>query len=319
MKKIVTFGEIMLRLNPPHYVRFLQADSFHASYSGAEANVAVSLAQFNKRVIFVSKLPKNDIGQAALNAIRRYGVDTSYIVKGGGRVGVYYVEKGASQRASKVIYDREHSAIAECNIEDFDWNSIFADASWFHFTGITPALSENAYEVCLQACKIAKEKDITISCDINYRKNLWSREQANIKMTELMKYVDLCISNEEDAYDVFGISAENTDIISGKIYHNGYKIVAKKLKEKFGFKYVAITLRESLSASVNNWAGMLFDGRDCFFSKKYPIHIVDRVGGGDSFGAALIYAIIRGYDNQAIIDFAAAASCLKHSIEAGKI
>lgn len=313
--KVVTFGEIMLRLAPEGYYRFLQAEKFGATFGGGEANVAVSLANFGADASFVTKLPTHDIGQAAVNSLRKFGVDTSKIVRGGKRVGIYYLEKGASQRPSKVIYDRAGSAIAECEESDFDFMKILSGADWFHFTGITPALSDNAYKACLKACEAAKKSGVTVSCDLNYRKNLWSREEAKKKMTTLMKYVDVCIANEEDAKDVFGIEAENTDITSGKISHDGYKSVAKKLKDTFGFKYVAITLRESISASDNNWAAMLYDGKEYYFSKKYPVHIVDRVGGGDSFGAGLIYSLLSKYEPQKTIEFAVAASALKHSIE----
>jgi len=230
-------------------------------------------------------------------------------------VGIYFLEKGASQRASKVIYDRAGSSIAKATAADFNWNSIFEGASWFHFTGITPALGDNVVEICMEAVKAAKAKGLTISCDLNYRKNLWSKEKAGEVMAKLVKSVDVCIANEEDASDVFGIKAKNTDITSGALSHEGYKEVAKTLADRFGFKKVAITLRESLSADDNNWAGMLFDGKDCYFSKKYAVHIVDRVGGGDSFGAGLIYGSLQGWAPQEILEFAVAASCLKHSIE----
>ncbi|MDR2201682.1 MAG: sugar kinase [Clostridiales bacterium] len=313
--KIVTFGEIMLRLSPANYGRFVQADSFCATYGGGEANVAVSLASFGLDAAFVTKLPANEIGQAAVNSLRRYGVDVSGIVRGGDRTGIYFLERGASQRPSKVVYDRAGSAIAECAPNDFDWDKIFAGADWFHFTGITPALSENAFAACLAAAKSAKSKNLTVSCDLNYRKNLWSRERANQKMTELIKYVDVCIANEEDAKDVFGIEAGGTDITTGKISREGYKDVAEKLVKRFGLKCAAITLRESLSASDNNWAAMLYNGKEFFFSKKYAVRVVDRVGGGDSFGAGLIYAMLCGNTPQDSVEFATAASALKHTIE----
>lgn len=315
MGKIVTFGEIMLRLAPKGYFRFVQANEFGATYGGGEANVAVSLANFGLDVKFITKLPKHEIGQAALNNLRSFGVDTSDIVRGGERVGIYFLEKGASQRPSKVIYDRAGSSIAMATKEDFDWNIIFEGVDWFHFTGITPALGDNVAEICLDALKAAKAKGITVSCDLNYRKNLWSREKAGELMAELCKYVDVCISNEEDASDVFGIKAIDTDITGGKLNHEGYRSVAKQLTDRFGFKAVAITLRGSISANDNNWAAMFYDGKDCYFSKNYLIHIVDRVGGGDSFGAGLIYAMLNGYAPQETIEFAVAASCLKHSIE----
>lgn len=315
MNKIVTFGEIMLRLAPEGYLRFLQTEKFNAVYGGGEANVAVSLANYGQDVSFVTKLPKNDIGQAAVNSLRRFGVDTGDIVRGGGRVGIYYLEKGASQRPSKVIYDRAYSSIAMASQDDFDWEKIFKDAGWFHFTGITPALGDNVSAICLDACKAAKKRGITVSCDLNYRKNLWTREKAGQMMSQLMEYVDVCIANEEDAGDVFGIWADNTNITGGKLSNEGYKSVAKKLAEKFGLKKVAITLRSSISANDNNWAAMLYDGANFYFSKSYAIHIVDRVGGGDSFGAGLIHSLISDKSSQEALEFAVAASCLKHTIE----
>lgn len=315
MAGIVTFGEIMLRLAPEGYLRFVQADKFCATYGGGEANVAVSLANFGMDVKFVTKLPKNDIGQAAINSLRRFGVNTDSIVRGGDRIGIYFLEKGASQRPSKVIYDRANSSIATASRDEFDWDKIFQGAEWFHFTGITPAISDNAALICADACKAAKKRGMTVSCDLNYRKNLWSREKAGKEMSELMEYVDVCIANEEDAGDVFGIWADNTDITGGRLSEEGYKSVAKKLKDKFDFKYVAITLRSSISANDNNWAAMLYDGAEYYFSKTYSIHIVDRVGGGDSFGAGLIYSLLTGKDPKNALEFAAAASCLKHTIE----
>jgi 2-dehydro-3-deoxygluconokinase len=315
MAKVVTFGEIMLRLAPEGYYRFVQALTFGATYGGGEANVAVSLANFGLDAAYVTRLPKHEIGQAALNSLRQFGVDTSKIVRGGDRVGIYFLEKGASQRASKVIYDRANSSIATASLKDFDWNKIFEGVSWFHITGITPALGDSAAAISIEACKTAREKGITVSCDLNYRKNLWSKQKASEVMAELVKYVDVCIANEEDASDVFGIQAKNTDINTGKISHEGYTEVAGALTERFGFKKVAITLRESISANDNNWAAMLYEGGKAYFSKKYAVHIVDRVGGGDSFGAGLIYAVLNNMGSQETIEFAAAASCLKHSIE----
>lgn len=315
MKKVITFGELMLRLAPENYLRFVQSDKYEATFGGAEANVAVSLANYGVDASFVTKLPAHEIGQAAVNSLRKYGVDTSKIVRGGDRVGIYYCEKGASQRPSKVIYDRAYSAIAMADENDFDWDSIFDGADWFHFTGITPALSKSVAKICLTAVKKAKEKGLTVSCDLNYRKKLWSKEQAGETMGELCRYIDYCIANEEDAKDVFGIEADNSDIDGGKLDRNGYISVAKKLAEKFGFQGVAITLRESKSANDNDWSGMFYDGKDAYFSKKYSMHIVDRVGGGDSFGGGLIYSLLSGFEPQKTIDFAVAASCLKHSIE----
>ena len=315
MKKVVTFGELMLRLAPENYLRFVQSDKFEATFGGAEANVAVSLANYGFDAQFVSKLPDHEIGQMAINSLRKFGVNTSKIVRGGDRVGIYYCEKGASQRPSKVIYDRANSSIATAKEEDFDWEKIFDGVEWFHWTGITPALSDSVAEITLKACKEAKKRGITISTDLNFRKKLWSKEKAGKVMGELCKYVDYCIANEEDAKDVFGIEADGTDIYSGKLNHEGYISVAQKLTEKFGFKGVAITLRESLSANDNNWSAMLYTDGKAYFSKKYAMHIVDRVGGGDSFGGGLIYSLLSGFDAQKTIEFAVAASCLKHSIE----
>ncbi|MBP5493795.1 MAG: sugar kinase [Lachnospiraceae bacterium] len=314
-KKIITFGELMLRLAPEGYLRFVQADSFEATFGGGEANVSISLANFGADTSFVTKLPSHEIGQMAVNSLRKYGVDTSLIARGGKRVGIYYLEKGASQRPSKVIYDRAGSAIAEASKADFDWDKIFDGAGWFHFTGITPALSDELAEICLEACRKAKEKGIIVSCDLNYRNKLWSKEKAGEVMNKLCQYVDVCISNEEDANDVFGIKAPNTDVTAGEINSEGYKYVADELKKRFGFSYVAITLRESISASDNRWGAMLYDGSDYYFSKKYNVHIVDRVGGGDSFGAGLIYSLMHNETPKDAIEFAVAASCLKHSIE----
>ena len=313
--KVVTFGELMLRLAPENYLRFVQSDKYEATFGGAEANVAVSLSNYGVDAAFVSKLPAHEIGQAAVNSLRKFGVDTSKIVRGGNRVGIYYCEKGASQRPSKVIYDRAGSAIATASVNDFDWDKIFDGVTWFHFTGITPALSDECAAITLEACKKAKEKGITISCDLNFRKKLWNKEKAGEIMSKVCLYVDYCIANEEDAKDVFGIEADNTDINTGKLDRNGYISVAKKLTEKFNFKGVAITLRESLSANDNNWSGMLYTNGEAHFSKKYAMHIVDRVGGGDSFGGGLIYSLLNNYDSQRAIEFAVAASCLKHSIE----
>lgn len=305
----------MLRLNPEGYLRFLQANTYEATFGGGEANVAVSLANYGVDASFVTKLPKHEIGQAAVNELRRYGVDTSDILRGGDRVGIYFAEKGASQRPSKVIYDRAYSAISLAKREEFDWDKIFDGAKWFHFTGITPALGGELPEICLDAVKAAHAKGVTVSCDLNYRKKLWTRDQARECMSKIVPYVDVCISNEEDAKDVFGIEAENTDIDSGKLNHEGYISVARQLHERFGCSHVAITLRSSISANDNDWAGMLYTGDNAYFSKQYHMHIVDRVGGGDSFGGGLIYSLMNDYEPQKAIDFAVAASCLKHSIE----
>ena len=315
MGKLVCFGEIMCRFSPPGYLRVVQASEFGMTFAGGEANVAVSVANYGGEAKFVTKLPDNDLTRQALRVLRGYRVDVSDIVLGGERFGIYFVEKGASQRPSKVIYDRKHSSIAAAAAEDFDWERIFEGASWFHFTGITPALSDSLAGICLDACRKAKEKGLTVSCDLNYRKNLWSTEKAGAVMQELMRYVDVCIANEEDAEKVFGIRAADTDVTSGKLSLEGYRSVAQQLMERFGMKKVAITLRGSLSASDNTWAGILCDGERLYASREYRIHLVDRVGGGDSFGGGLIYALMQGYAPQEAIDFAVAASCLKQATE----
>jgi 2-dehydro-3-deoxygluconokinase len=315
--RFVTFGEIMMRLNPEGYNRFVQAERFEASYAGGEANVAVSLANYGLEASFVTKLPANPLGEAARNAVRRFGVDTGDIVWGGERLGLYFVEKGASQRSSKVIYDRAGSSIALAGRNDFEWAAILDGAKWFHFTGITPALGGELAGICLDALEYCKAHGVTVSCDLNYRGKLWTREEAGRCMARLVPYVDVLIANEADAADVFGIAAEDSDVESGKLNKQGYVSVARRLAERFGCKKVAITLRTSLSASDNLWAGMLYDAKSsaASFSSEYKIHIVDRVGGGDSFGGGLICALGTGRDDQAAIDFAVAASALKHSIE----
>ena len=315
--KIVTFGEIMMRLNPEGYQRFVQAEKFEASYAGGEANVAVSLANYGLDASFVTKLPDNPLGAAARNAVRHFGVDTAGIVWGGPRLGIYFVEKGASQRASKVVYDRAGSSIALAKRGDFDWKRILKGAKWFHFTGITPALGGELPAICLDALKVCKANKITVSCDLNYRGKLWSREEAGKCMAKLVPYVDVLIANEADAADVFGIVGKGSDVESGKLDKAGYVSVAEQLVKRFGCKMVAITLRTSLSAFDNKWAGVLYDAKTkkASYSAEYKVHIVDRVGGGDSFGGGLIYALATGKKPQAAIDFAVAASCLKHSIE----
>ena len=312
MARVVTFGEIMLRLAPKGYNRFVQADSLGVVYGGAEANVAVSLASLGMDAAFVTKLPAHEIGQSAVNSIRRYGVDTKGIVRGGDRIGIYFLEKGASQRPSKVVYDRAGSSIAAAEPEDFDWPSIFDGADWFHFTGITPAIGGKMPEICLEACRQAKKSGLTVSCDINYRRNLWGKEEARNVLLKLMEYVDVCITNEGQMADIFDLhSAENADQLS----RGNYIRMADELVKKYSFDKIALTMRESISASDNNWSAMLYDGKESAFSRKYKMHIVDRVGGGDGFGAGIIYALTEGLNIQKTIDFAAAAGCLKHSIE----
>ena len=264
---------------------------------------------------FVTKLPDNEIGQSAFNKLRQFGADTSNIIKEGERLGIYYLEKGASQRPSKVIYDRSHSAIAESEIDDFNWDEILKDAKWFHFSGITPALSDNLAEICLIACRKAKENNVTVSCDLNYRAKLWSENKANEVMSNIMEYVDVCIANEEDIEKVFGIKADNTDVDKGQLDYDSYQVVADELLNKFNLTKIACTLRTSISASDNKWTSMLYDGEEFYQSREYEVHIVDRVGGGDSFVAGLIYGFLNDLPDAESLEFATAASCLKHSIE----
>ena len=315
--KVVTFGEIMMRLNPEGFKRMVQAERFEASYAGGEANVAVSLANYGFEASFVTKLPANPLGESARNELRRFGVQTNDIVWGGPRLGIYFVEKGASQRASKVVYDRAGSSIACAARGDFDWAKIFAGVDWFHFTGITPALGGELPAICRDALEYCRAHGITVSCDLNYRGKLWSREQAGACMAQLVPFVDVLIANEADAADVFGIVGEGSDVESGKLNKAGYASVAAQLATRFGCKKVAITLRTSLSASDNLWAGMLYDGasKKASFSREYAVRIVDRVGGGDSFGGGLVHALAKGMGDAEAIEFAVAASCLKHSIE----
>lgn len=314
-KKFVGFGELMARLSPSGVLRFAQADAFQVNYTGAEGNMAVALAYMGMPAELVTKLPDNDIGRCACRMLKKYDVITDHIAWGGERLGLYYLERGASQRPSKVIYDRRHSAIAEASESDFDWDAIFQGAAWFHFTGITAALSENTRRLCEDACICARRHGVSISCDLNYRKNLWTPEQAQQVMRPLMKYVDVCIANEEDSEKVLGIRAADTDVAAGKLSMDGYAALAEELTKTFGFKKVGITLRESVSASVNHWSAMLYSGDHAYFSKKYTMQIVDRVGGGDSFASGLIYAFLNDFDAQQAVEFAAGASCLKHSIE----
>ena len=315
MKRVVTFGEVMLRLAPPGYLRLVQTNSLEMTFGGAEINVAVSLAQFGLDACFVTRLPKNDIVQAFIHQVRGLGVDTSQILWGGERMGIYFVEKGASQRASTVLYDRAHSAIAEISPSEVDWRAIFEGASAFHTTGITPALSDSSAEATIDAVQSAKEHGLLVTCDLNYRKKLWSSEKAGKIMSEILPYVDICIANEEDAETVFGIKAADSNLTSGHLSQEGYIEVAQKLTTKFpNLKGVAITLRESYSASRNGWSGMLYYGGKAYFSTRYEIDIVDRVGGGDSFAAGLLYGLLNDQSPPEVIEFAAAASCLKHSI-----
>ena len=314
MSKVLTFGEIMLRLAPPGTLRFGQTSTFEMSFGGGEANVAVSLAQFGIDAAFVTRLPNNDIAQACINQLRGYGVGTQHIIRGGERMGIYFLETGASQRASAVIYDRAQSAIATIDPSSLNWSGIFAGATWFHFTGITPALSDVAARAVADGAKAAKAAGLTVSCDLNFRKKLWSSAKAQGVMSGLMQYIDICIANEEDAEKVFGIKASGTNVHDAKIDHARYIEVAEKLTARFGFKGVAITLRESFSASRNGWSGLFYSDGKAHFSKRYEIDIVDRVGAGDSFAAGLIYGLVQKQSPQEAVEFAVAASCLKHSI-----
>jgi 2-dehydro-3-deoxygluconokinase len=312
--RVVTFGEIMMRLATPGRLRFSQAKELEMTYGGGEANVAVSLANFGLDARFVTRLPKNPFGDAAIATLRGLGVDTSRIARGGERIGIYFLETGASQRPSVVVYDRAASAIAEAGPGDFDWNAIFAGADWFHFTGITPALGPRVAEAVKHACQAAKAAGLTVSCDLNYRKKLWTPAEAQATMTGLMEWVDVAIGNEEDADKVFGIRAAGADVTGGHVEAAGYAQVAQTLAERFGLRTVAITLRESHSADRNGWSAMMRHEGTVLHSPSYEIEIVDRVGGGDSFAAGLIYGLLSGKSGQEALNFAVAASCLKHSI-----
>ena len=315
--RVITFGELLLRLASPGYTKLFQKDSLESSFCGGEANVAVSLSLFGLDSAFVTKLPDNDIGYAGENSLRYFGVDTRRIIHGNGRMGLYYLEKGASQRPSKVIYDREYSAISLAQRDEFDWNEIFDGADWFHWTGINPALSDELALICEDACKAAKVMGITVSCDLNYRGKLWNPQKAQEIMKPLMKYVDICICNEEDAEKALGIKASKTDVNIGLLDKTAYMNTAETINKKYGCKYIATTLRKSYSASRNGWSAMLYDAEssNSYFSNEYDIQIVDRVGGGDSFSAGLIYSFCKKMSPQDAINFAVAASCLKHTIE----
>lgn len=315
----MSFGEIMLRLSPPSFLRFVQAGSFDVIYGGAEANVAIALANFGVPVDYVTRLPKNDLGDACLNYVRQFGVGTDNIVRGGDRIGIYFLETGAIQRSSKVVYDRANSAIATIQPGMINWEKVFSNARWFHWTGITPAISEGAAAVCLEAVKKAKEMGLTVSCDLNYRSKLWKWGKAPEEvMGELVKNADIAIGNEEDADKVFGIKAPGVDAMAGKVESKRYRFVAENLMERFpNLQRVAITLRGSISASHNSWSGVLYDGKTLYTAPIYQVtHIVDRVGGGDAFAAGLIYGLLNFGDSpQKVLDFAVAASCLKHTIK----
>ena len=314
MKKIVTFGEIMLRLSPAGNSRFIQSDSFDVVYGGGEANVAVSLAAYGHDAYFVTKLPTHEIGQSAVNALRRYGVKTDFIARGGERVGIYYLETGASMRPSKVIYDRAHSAISEAEPCDFDFDKIMEGADWFHWSGITPAISDKAAELTRLACEAAKRHGVKVSVDLNFRKKLWSKEKAQSIMRPLMQYVDVCIGNEEDAELCLGFKPD-ADVESGKTDAEGYKAIFTAMAQEFGFEYVISTLRESFSASHNGWKAMIYDGKEFYESRRYDIEpIIDRVGGGDAFSGGVIHGLLTKATQGEALEFAVAASALKHTI-----
>ena len=313
-KKVVTLGEIMLRLSTPDFKKFVQADSFDVTYGGGEANVAAAICNYGENGTFVTKVPNNPIGQSAINHLRRYGVDTQFIVRGGHRLGIYFLETGASMRASQVIYDRAGASIADVDIKEFDFDKIFEGADWFHTTGITPALSDKAAALTEAALKAARAKGITTSIDLNYRKKLWSKEKAREIMSRLCQYVDVCIGNEEDADTSLGFKAEGTDVTKGKLNLDGYKSVFKQMKDKFGFKYIASTLRESHSASDNGWSALVYDGKDFYHTKQYEVRIIDRVGSGDSFASGFIYGLVTGMKLGDAAEFGVAASALKHTI-----
>ena len=314
MAKIVTMGEIMLRLSPSGNDRFIQAESFRVIPGGGEANVAISCANYGHDSYFVTKLPKHEIGQIAVNAMRRYGVNTEFIARGGDRVGLYYAETGASMRPSKVIYDRAHSAIAEAKPEDFDFDAIFEGADWFHWSGITPAISDASAECLRQACICAKKHGVKISVDLNFRKKLWTSEKAISIMRPLMQYVDVCIGNEEDAELCLGFKPD-ADVEGGDTNAAGYEGIFKQMKEQFGFEYVVSTLRESFSATHNGWKALIYDGKEFYQSKRYDINpIIDRIGGGDSFSGGLIHGLLTKKTQGEALEFAVAASALKHTI-----
>ena len=313
-KKVVTLGEIMLRLSTPDFKRFVQADTFDITYGGGEANVSAALCNYGLNGTFVSKVPNNAIGQSAINHLRRYGVDTQFVARGGDRLGIYFLETGASMRASQVIYDRAGASIAEVEASEFDFDKIFEGAAWFHTTGITPALSDKAAALTLAALKAAKAKGITTSIDLNFRKKLWTKEKARVVMTGLCEFVDVCIGNEEDADLCLGFKAANTDVTKGELNLDGFKDVFKQMKEKLGFKFIASSLRESHSASDNGWSALVYDGTEFYHTKEYEVRIVDRVGSGDSFASGLIYGLVTGMPMAEAAEFGVAASALKHTI-----
>ncbi len=315
MKKVVGFGDYILRLSPEGYLKFIQTDRLVTFYTGAEANVLTSLSYMGVPTQFVTRLPENEISECALATLNKYKVGTDYISFGGERIGIFFASKGASQRPSTVVYDRKNSSFCNSRQEDFDWEEILRDAGYFHFTGITLALGDNLAEICLQACKTSKKLGVVVSCDFNYRKNLWSRDKAIATMEKFLDYVDILIAGGDDIAELIGLSEDEKNIILEKPDYEGHIDVARRISEKYSISTVATTLRESISASDNDWAAFLYQDGNAYFSKKYHMHIVDRIGGGDSFGAGILYAANAGFDAQTTIEYATAASCLKHSIE----
>ena len=314
-KKVVLFGELMMRLSTPRHERIVQARQFDVLYSGAEANLGVGLIALGIDSYIVSSVPDNAVGEACLAYMRQFKLNLDHVKRNGFRLGIYYVETGASQRPSTFLYNRKGSSITELKPGDFDWDAIFRGKYWFHFTGITPALADSVAAIAREACAAAKKRGLTVSCDLNFRSKLWSKEKAREVMTGLMEYVDVLFTNEEEAATVFGIAARESDVKTGALDRHGYEDVAAQLKEKFSLKYVSISLRGSKSATVNDWSGMLYDGKKAYVSRTYHIdHIVDRIGGGDAYSAGIVYGLLTGQDLQETVEFAAAAGCLKHSI-----
>jgi 2-dehydro-3-deoxygluconokinase len=313
--RFIAFGELMMRLDPRGHERFVQAGELQVRYTGGEANAAALLAALGVETTCVSKVPDHEIGQACVDYLRRFGIDTTHIARGGDRLGILYVETGASQRASKVIYDRDNTALRTADAGDFDWDAILDGADWLHFSGTAPASGPAIVDVLAEGLALAQARGVRVSCDLNFRRKLWTPEQAREAMTRLMPFVDVLIGNEEDATTVFGIEADGIDVLRGELDVDSYRRIAERLMTRFDLQLVATTLRTSISASVNRWAGLIYDGHDQFVSRTYEIDpIVDRVGAGDAFSGGLIYGLLEGMDRQACVEFAAAASCLKHSV-----
>lgn len=317
MEKVVCLGEVMLRLAPTGYDRLLQNENMIGRFGGAEANVAVSLSNLNMDVIYATKLPDNPIGDACINNLKSYNIDTKYIKKGGDRIGIYYTEKGAAMRPGVCIYDRKHSSISEASIDDFNFDDMYKDASWLHITGITPSLSDNMAKVTEKAMEYAKKKNMTVSFDINYRSKLWELKKAKDVLDKLCKYVDICIVNEEDMRLIFDEDVKADDNNDGKLNVDSYIKSCENLCKKYNFSKVAVTIRKSYSASFNSFSGILYDKKDgkAYISKVYDIEIIDRIGSGDSFAAGIIYGSLNNFDNQKTVEYAAALGALKHTIE----